>query len=242
MTQTVLITGANRGIGFALTKGYLEKGCAVIATCRDCERAASLHKLAQTHKTLSILPLDVSDDESIEELVIALQGRPIDVLINNAGILSGTDPNASSLDAGIDQTFGHIDVNGWLRVLHINAIAPIMVTQELMPNLLETQTRKVAMISSKWGSITHMNNEIPFAYGTSKAALNAATKILSSTLQKDGFVVVSLNPGSVRTDMGSQEANLEPEESAARLIRIIDALEPKQTGQFIRHTGEIVEW
>lgn len=242
MPQTILITGANRGIGLALARHYLANGDEVIATCRNPAKASELQKSAKQHASLTILPLDVQDHASIAALTQALKGRPIDVLINNAGILSGSNPSMSAIDSDKGQTFGSLDVPSWLKVFEVNTIAPIMVTQALMPNLLAAQTRKVAMMSSGWGSITRMNSDIPFAYGTSKAALNAATKILSSALQKDEFVVVSLNPGAVKTDMGSQQADWSPEECATRLVPIIDALKPEQTGQFIRHTGEIVAW
>lgn len=117
-----------------------------------------------------------------------------------------------------------------------------MVTQALLPNLRLGTVRKIAMISSGWGSITQMDEHVYMSYGTSKVALNYAMKSLSLALQNERFVVVSLNPGWVRTDMGSQDADLEPRESATRLIKIIEALTPEQTGQFLRHTGETIAW
>ncbi|MDD3182079.1 MAG: SDR family oxidoreductase [Alphaproteobacteria bacterium] len=242
MTQTILITGANRGIGLALTKQFLSNGETVIATCRVPDRAETLQTLTKETANLTILSLDVADENSIAALSSTLNDQPLDVLINNAGILSGTNPHASVLDKAPDQTLGSINSEGWVKVLRTNSIAPVMVTQALLPNLRRGQTRKIVMISSRWGAITHMDSTIPLAYGTSKAALNAATKIISSTLQNEQFVVVTLNPGAVRTDMGSQEADLAPEESARRLVKIINALTPEQTGQFLRHTGENIAW
>jgi len=242
MLQTVLITGANRGIGLALTARCLDNRHNVIATCRHPEQATTLQALAQTGAPLTILPLDVTDASSIAALATSLSGQILDILINNAGILSGVRDDATALTQDASQTFGTLDENGWIKVLRVNTIAPLMVTQALLPNLRKGQTRKIAMMSSKDGSITHMDSHIPIAYGTSKAALNAATKILASTLQPEGFTVVAINPGWVRTDMGTQEADLSPEESASRVTRIIETLTPEQTGQFLRHTGETVAW
>lgn len=239
---TILITGANRGIGLALTEAYLAKGDGVIATCRNPAQADDLHALAGENKNLRILPLDVTDAQSIAALVETLGLQPIDILINNAGVLSGSTHHFNSLDIDPAQTLGTIDAEEWDTILRINTIAPIMVTQALLPNLKQGKTRKIAMISSGSGSITKAIEHDYMAYGSSKAALNYAMKSVSFALQNEAFVVVSLNPGWVKTDMGSQEADLTPSESAARLVRVIDALTPDQTGQFIRHTGELIPW
>ncbi|HAX90713.1 MAG TPA: short-chain dehydrogenase [Rhodospirillaceae bacterium] len=239
---TILITGANRGIGLALTQSYLSRGDDVIATCRAPEKATALQALSKQHSGLTILPLEVTDPDSIAHLVATLGNRPIDILINNAGVLSGSTHPFTSLDIDPAQTLGTIDAEEWDTILRINTIAPIMVTQALLPNLKQAMTRKIAMISSGSGSITKAIEHDYMAYGSSKAALNYAMKSVSFALQKDGFVVVSLNPGWVKTDMGSCDADLTPQESAARLMRVIDTLTPEQTGQFIRHTGELIPW
>ncbi|MGE4351506.1 MAG: SDR family oxidoreductase [Bdellovibrionales bacterium] len=235
--QTVLITGANRGLGLALCRRYLQQNDQVIATCRQPDRAIELQSLAQEFP-LTILPLDVTDTASRQALAQKLCETPIDILINNAGLLSST----SAAPKPADQKFGAIDPDEWTTVLQTNSIAPVMVTQTLLPNLRRSTTRKIAMISSRHGSITEMDKNIPLAYGTSKAALNAATKILSSALQDENFIVVTFNPGWMRTDMGGPRANLSPEASAARLVGLIDDLTPAQNGNFLRHTGETLAW
>ena len=242
--EVVLITGANRGIGLALVKQFLDMDYKVIATCREPDKADHLQALSANIPNLSILPLKVDDKASIRALTSSLEGQSIDILVNNAGVLSGFNPkmNAMTVENDPSQTLGSIDPEAWEHVLRINTIAPIMVMQALLPQLRNSKTRKIAMISSSWGSITKMAEGVPLAYGSSKAALNAATKILASTLQNERFVVVTLNPGWVRTDMGSQEASLEPQESARNLAKIIETLKPEQTGQFISHTGEIIPW
>jgi NAD(P)-dependent dehydrogenase (short-subunit alcohol dehydrogenase family) len=244
MPQTVLITGANRGIGLALVRTYLAQGDRVIGTCRAPEKAEELKKIVADNPHLSLHALDVTDGTSIRSLVHTLEGQALDILVNNAGILSGNSSpfNAMTVEHDPSQTLGSLDAEAWGKVLRTNTIAPLMLTQGLLPHLRLGKTRNIAMISSSWGSITKMDAEVPLAYGSSKAALNAATKILASTLQKEGFVVLSLNPGWVRTDMGSSDASLEPQQSAERLVNIMKAATPEQTGQFISHTGEILPW
>ena len=236
MPQTILITGSNRGIGLALVKEYLGKGNRVIATCRTPNKADALHALAKSYSGLSILPLDVTRQESLDELVLKLNGQIIDVLINNAGIFTSIDGENDT------QTIETVQKADWEQVLAVNTIAPVMVTQALLPLLRKGNVRKIVMISSRTGSIAEMTDTTPIAYASSKAALNAATKILASTLQTERFVVLTLNPGWVRTDMGRMNANLAPEESAARLCRVIDAATSDQNGHFISHTGENIAW
>lgn len=240
--NTVFITGANRGLGLALVKAYLAKGDEVIATCRHLAGAESLQTLLNESKKFHVLSLDVTDEQSLAALVATLSGRPIDILINNAGTLSGAQPKQTVLEQDLSQKLGSIDVTGWEKIFRINTISPLMIMQALLPNLRASKTRKIAMISSGWGSITKTIEHNFMAYGSSKAALNYATKSVSFALQDENFVVVALNPGWVKTDMGSQGATLTPEESASRLIRVIDTLTPEQTGQFIRHTGELIPW
>ncbi|MDD2324889.1 MAG: SDR family oxidoreductase [Alphaproteobacteria bacterium] len=240
--QTILITGASRGVGLALTQAFAAKGYAVIATCRNPDTATQLKKLAHENTAVSILPLDVADAASLQSLTASLGDQPIDILINNAGISSGANPHVTALDNDASQNIGTLDPAAWEKLFRVNTIAPLMVTQALLPNLKKAETRKIAMISSGWGSIANMDEGVFMAYGSSKAALNYATKSIALSLQTERFVVVTLNPGWVQTDMGSPKADLTPNESAARLLRVITMLTPEQTGLFIRHTGEILPW
>lgn len=242
MTKTVLITGATRGIGLALATIYAENGWRVLATSRVPKQATQLHDLARRHRDVAILSLLVEDDTSIQEMAKSIGGEPIDLLINNAGILSGTDPSLHVKMEDQTQIIGGIDREGLRKLFDVNTLGPIMVTQALLPNLRLSKTRKIAMISSRSGSIGDMVAGDLIGYRTSKAALNAATKNISIALQDEGFVVVTLNPGWVQTDMGSASASLTAAESAQHMYSLIGSLKPKQTGQFLRCTGEIIPW
>jgi len=243
MPQTILITGANRGIGFALTKHYLSQGENVIATCRNPDKAEALKALEKDNGNLSILPLDITDEKSIAALVAALNGKPLDVLINNAGILSGVDPKLQATESDPSQIFGSVNAQGLEVLLRVNVIAPIMVTQALLPNLKQSAVRKVIMISSGWGCITTMETETPpLGYGVSKSALNAAAKRIAIALHDDKVTVVSLTPGWVETEMGGNGADWAPDESAARMYKVIESLTFEQSGHYIKHSGEQLPW
>lgn len=129
-----------------------------------------------------------------------------------------------------------------MQVLQTNTIGPVMLSQALMPSLLKSEIKKVVMVSSRMGSIADNMDPHYIAYSTSKTALNAATKYMGLLMQSDGFTVISINPGWVRTRMGSDAANLSPKESAARIYKVVDGLRPDQSGGFLNHTGEKIAW
>jgi len=244
MTQpTVLITGANRGIGLALSKKYLSMDFHVLATCPDLNDSADLQALAKASPSVEVFQLDITDENSINHLSKSLKDVQIDVLINNAGIVSGDPEVTCNLDLDPSQIFGTIDEKAWERVLETNTIAPVMVSQALISNMKKSNNPKIIMISSRTGSITELLDPNFIAYSSSKAALNASMKNISISLQKDNFIVVSINPGWVRTKMGGEnEANLTPEESAEYIFKIINTLKPEQSGNFISYMGETLSW
>lgn len=244
MTQpTVLITGANRGIGYALSRKYMSEGYHVLATCPNLNDSADLQALAKASPLVEVYELDVTDEDSRKHLIKVLEGHQIDVLINNAGIVSGDPDITCNLELDPSQIFGTIDESAWEDVFLTNTIAPAMVTQDLLPNLRKSQSPKIIMISSRTGSITELLDPNFIAYSSSKAALNATTKNIATHLHGENFSVVSLNPGWVRTQMGGEEeANLTPKESADKLFKVIENLTPKQNGKFISYTGETLAW
>lgn len=242
MPQTVLITGASRGIGLALARVYAKNGDTVIATCRNPDAAPLLQEAAKEMPSIRLMPLDLGNATSIKELTEALKDHPIDILINNAGILSGADPKLCALDQDPSQTLGTVQEAALQELFRINTVAPVMVTQALLDPLRKGTARKIVMISSGWGSISGMTDEVPLGYGASKAALNAVTKSIALSLQKERFVVVTLSPGWVETDMGGRGADLSPDESASRLYQVVKSLKPEQNGHFLRHTGEMLAW
>ena len=230
----VLITGANRGIGLGLTKAYLAKGWDVTATCRDPDNAPELKALSGK---IHFHPMDVTDADQVDALAKEIAGQPIDVLINNAGVL-GSD---SFEKGGVGQTLGDMDYDGMRHTLEVNTIAPLKVTEALLPNLELGEQKKLITITSRMGSLAEMEGGF-IAYRTSKAAVNAIMRNLSIGLKEKGIAVAVLHPGWVKTDMGSDEAPTEIAESVQGLIKQIEHLHLEETGCCKDHTGEIIPW
>jgi NAD(P)-dependent dehydrogenase (short-subunit alcohol dehydrogenase family) len=239
---TVLITGANRGIGLALTRAYLEEAATtVIATCRAPDKASELQELANKRPNLAIEKLDIATPENRAAFVQKLNGTPVDCLIQCAGILSAAHPEISACEEDESQLFGSLDEKAWLKTVHINALAPLMLLEQLMPNLRAGSERKVALLSSHMGSTARAAPNF-LAYRSSKALLNNAARCIAMGLDKEGFTIVLFHPGWVRMRMGGPEGDLTPEESAKDLKKLIDAMLPAQNGSFLRHDGSIVPW
>lgn len=240
--QTVLITGANRGIGLALVEIYIAQKAKIIATCRNPKDVKELHDLQKNYKDLSIESLEVTENASRKALAEKLGNTPIDILINNAGIYSGVGTQIDARTKDPSQALGTIDPEDWMKVLKTNSISPVMMTQELLANLENGTAKKVIMISSTMGSIENMSRPNDIAYRTSKTALNAATKNIAVHLQLKGYTVVAISPGWARTRMGSDQATISATESAEKLASTITKLTTKQTGSFIDLNNEVLPW
>jgi len=225
---TVLITGANRGLGLEFARQYAEAGWHVIATCRDPAGAAALSELMKT-QDVRVEALDVNEFDAVDALAHSLEGTAIDILINNAGI---GGPRQDSMD---------MDEAGFMQVLHTNAMAPLKISQALRAHVAASTEKKIAAISSGLGSIAH-NGGGRYAYRTSKAALNMIMKGLAADWAKDGILVAVLAPGWVRTDMGGPGAMYSPEESISGMRRVLAGLTPAQSGKFLTHTGNENPW
>lgn len=217
----IVITGANRGIGLALADAYSKRGDEVIAVCRKSSR-----ELKATGAEV-IDGVDVADDSSVKRLVDGLHGRSIDVLVNNAGIHRSDG-------------LGHMNWDGIRQQFETNALGPIRVTEALLPNL--KQGSKVAIITSRSGSIGDNGSGGSYGYRMSKAAVNMAGTNLALDLKPKGVAVAILHPGMVRTDMGGSPAAIAPELSAERLIARIDELTVEKTGQFLHAEGYALPW
>ena len=232
---TVLVTGANRGLGLEFVRQYLNAGWRVLATCRAPASATSLAAL--THANLTILPLDVSDFDAVDQLADALVDQPIDLLLNNAGVF-GPKPQA---EKDFRQSLGQIDFPLWADILRVNTQAPVKLAESLLPNLLAGSQKKLVTISSTEGSIADAQAGL-YAYRTSKAAVNMAMALLAGDLKPRGIAVLSLNPGWVKTDMGGPQAVLEQEFSIAAMRQVIDQLSMDQSGQFLNYDGSSIPW
>ncbi|WP_404973183.1 SDR family oxidoreductase [Vibrio campbellii] len=229
MSQTVFITGANRGIGLSLTELYLQQGDQVHATSRNLAESKELQALASTYTTLTLHELDVTNYTQVAQLAKELPA--IDLLINNAGYYG---PKGYG--------FGNTDIEEWRKVFEINTIAPLKLVEAFYPLLQAGSTKKIACISSKVGSMTENTSGGGYIYRSSKAALNSVVKSLSNDLTSEGFSVLALHPGWVRTAMGGPNALIETQTSAAGLAKVIAQSTQKNSGQFINYDGTQLPW
>ncbi len=229
--KTILITGANRGLGLEFTHQYLEAGNRVIATARDLETAEQLSQLKNQYGDMLLLySLDVTDPQSRQALSHAVGNKVIHLLINNAGYY------------GKANELGKLDTDEWLKVFEINSIAPIKMVEILRSNLVNAESATVVMLSSKMGSMTDNTSGGTYLYRSAKAALNAAAKSLSIDLAAEKIKVVMLHPGWVLTDMGGPNALIDVQTSVKGMRRVIDGLKPRQSGDFIAYDGTVVPW
>jgi NAD(P)-dependent dehydrogenase (short-subunit alcohol dehydrogenase family) len=230
--ETVLITGANRGIGLELTRQYLKRQTRVLAACRTPESAQSLSELKQSNpETLKIYPLEVTDDNSVKTLADALRNESIDVLINNAGISGGER-----------QDIREMDYSRWALTLAVNTISPFRVTVALLDNLRRSRKPRIITLSSQLGSMLRPTSTGNYAYRSSKAAVNKVMQGLAVDLRSENIIVCPVHPGWVQTDMGGSKADLTVQESASGLIRLIDRLELSDSGHFLKWNGEEHPW
>lgn len=222
---TVLITGANRGLGLEFARQFTEKGYTVIGTARSPDEADELRDTGAR-----IVELDVADSASVRAMAEELKDTKIDILINNAGI--GGHGAGSFTDLAIDKL-------DW--TFQVNTLGPMRVTQALYDNLLMGEKKMILHVSSIMGSI-EMNSGSAYGYRMSKAALNMFNKTLSLELADKGFICVVLHPGWVQTDMGGEQAPLEPEASISGLISVIEGLDSSDNGRFYDYTGKELPW
>ncbi|MPS30911.1 MULTISPECIES: SDR family oxidoreductase [unclassified Salinivibrio] len=235
MTPTLLITGANRGIGLALTELYLEHGWQVIACCRFPGSAPHLMTLKNRYSTLTTYGLDVTDHTAIQQLALQLIDTPIHLLINNAGLYG---PKGYQ--------FGDVDTAAWREVLEVNTIAPLVIAEHFTPHLEKASqsghTPIFAFLSSKVGSMSDNQSGGGYIYRSSKAALNAVIKSLSIDLRSKGIRSIALHPGWVQTQMGGPNALINTATSAQGLKYVLDTLTDSQNGNFIDYQGQEIGW
>jgi NAD(P)-dependent dehydrogenase (short-subunit alcohol dehydrogenase family) len=234
---SVLITGANRGIGLGLARQYAADGWRVFATCRNLAACEALANLAKEHGELSIHELDVTDHAAIEALAESLTGTPIDVLINNAGVLGGK----GFAEGAPDQRFGSMDYGAWARTFEVNTMAAMKFAEAFADHVALSDKKVMAAITSHMGSLSQMEGGF-YIYRSSKVALNAVMKCLSGDLRDRGIIALVLHPGWVRTDMGTEAGEISARESAAGLKSVIDGLAPSDSGKFLSYEGNEIPW
>lgn len=229
--STVLITGANKGIGLELVRQLSARGDDVIACCRNQAAAEELNALAGKASVL-VKEVQVSDADSVATLKSELGDRPIDVLINNAGA-AGPAPQ--------HQSAWQMDFAGWMDTFAINTMAPLRMVQTFHENLKAGSNAKAVTITSQMGALD-LNMPVMYAYCSSKAAVNKIMRMLSTELAKDGVAVTLIHPGWVKTDMGGAGADITAQESAAGIISVVDGVNLASTGRFYKWNGESHAW
>ena len=223
-----LITGAGRGIGFELTKLALADGHNVYALVRNASKATELTELqSKTPDRLKILNADVRSAEDLKQAQTQLKNTPLDVLINNAGILTDSD-------------IQHLTPDELQSVFAVNTFAPIQVTQTFLQNLKSASAPKLVNITSLMGSISDNGSGGYYAYRMSKAALNMFAK--SFSIDEPSITTLQLHPGWVRTSMGGPQAPVEPVDSAKGLYKVIMTAKPDQSGKFFNYDGRPLPW
>lgn len=228
-SNTLLITGANRGIGLEYVKQYAEAGWTVLATCRTVPNALELLKLAQQHSNMQVVELDVANFSQIDTLAEQMAGTSIDLLINNAGVY----PSSS---------FNHIDYDAWYQAFITNTMSTAKLAEAFAPNLSKAGNAKLVAMTSKMGSIDDNGSGGSYAYRSTKTALNMVVKSLSVDLAPSDISVVVLHPGWVRTDMGGPNGLIDVTTSVAGLRKVIGGLSLAQTGQFFAYDGKKIPW
>lgn len=223
---TILITGAGRGLGLEFARQYAGDGWKVIATVREPKAGSALAALG---KSVEIHLADMADRKSIAGLAKGLKGAPIDVLICNAGIY----PRGAS--------FGHTDYDAWEEAMRVNVFGPQAVAEVLIENVIRSDLKRIVMMSSRMGSITHNDGE-DHIYRSSKAALNQVMKGMAADLADRRVTVIAVSPGWVKTDMGGSGAPLTAEPSIKGLRKVIAGMTPKKSGKFFSYDGSEIEW
>jgi NAD(P)-dependent dehydrogenase (short-subunit alcohol dehydrogenase family) len=240
---TVLITGADRGLGLEFTRQYAARGNTVIATCRHPEKATELQTLAAEKKNVVVEKLDVSDDVGVHSLATKYHGRPIDILVNNAGVLGERD----------DQTLGTFSRKSFHDVMDVNVFGPLVVSEAFRDNVVASKEKKIVAVTSGLGSISRSGGmpKGPYYYRMSKAAVNMGLEALGADLKEQGVAVAVVSPGAADTEMyaafrvdyGTKRSPNTPAQSVAGMIAVIDKLDQTQAAQgILNYDGTVTAW
>jgi NAD(P)-dependent dehydrogenase (short-subunit alcohol dehydrogenase family) len=225
---TVLITGANRGLGLEFARQYAADGWRVIACARRADTPA-LQALVAAEPLVSAHALDVTDQAAVDRLAAALSGTPIDVLLNVAGVMGS-------------KRFGATDYAEWAQVLAVNVLAPMKMAEAFVEHVAASEEKKIVTLTSRMGSIGDNSSGGYYAYRSAKAAANAVMKSLALDLAGRGIIAVPIHPGWVRTDMGGSSAPLEAPDSVAGMRKVIAGLTPADSGKFLQYEGKELAW
>lgn len=225
--KNALITGANKGIGLEFARQLKNKGYYIIGCCRNPSKANELNELAD-----EVIQLDVTNDNDTAALKQTLNNRPIDLLVNNAGI---------SGQQGV--TIGNVDRENFIHVLNVNCISVVKLSDALLPNLQASQEKNILVISSRMGSISDNERGKSYAYRTSKAALNCAMRSFAIDVEATGVHVMLIHPGWVKTDMGGDNALIDVQTSVSGMLKQTEKhLANSHADVLHRFDGDVIAW
>ena len=227
---SIMITGANRGLGLEFARQYAADGWQIFAACRNPEAADALRKLAQAG-SVTIFPMDVSDPHSVKRAAANLGNTAIDILLNSAGIIGKQN-----------QKTGNVDYESWKEVLNVNTMGPLRVTEAFSNHVARSERKLVVTITSGMGSLADNTSGGSIPYRSSKAAVNMVMRSAAVDLAPCGIACVLVNPGWVKTDMGGPGASLTPTDSVAALKSLIATLGLAQSGKFFNYDGREYAW
>lgn len=233
MRQTILITGANRGIGLALTEELLQGGHRVLATARNPAKASELKKMSKEYgQLLDVVELDVTSDQSVKAAAATIGAMTggLDVLVNNAAVFP-EEGNESIFDMRLEH---------FREAFETNVLGIVRVTRAFIPLLDKGKDPRIVNVSSEAGSVNAKNDHGYYAYAASKAALNMVSRGLAAEFRPRHICVVAMTPGWVKTEMGGPNAQLKPEESARAIAKTITTVTMEKTSLFIDRTGRLV--
>ena len=231
--ETTLITGANRGIGLEFSRQLAEDGWCVLACSRDLEKSDALNKLAAEYpERITLYALDVTDHGQIKKLSQTLANKPIDLLINNAGVFPDIN----------DRSFGQTDYDAWAYAFLVNTMAPLKMAEAFITQIAQSNRKTIVTITSKMGSVADNGRGGSYIYRSSKSAVNMVVKSIAIDLKSNGIISVLLHPGWVRTDMGGPSGLISVEQSVSGMLSVIREVTSTDSGKFIAYDGQIIPW
>lgn len=229
MSKTILITGANRGIGLELARQYIQNGDEVLACCRQPSEATQLKQIVQQGQG-AIFQLDVTNEVNVKDLSQKLADKPIDILINNAGIYGESNEEITKISA-----------ENMSRVFATNVIGVVNVSGALLNNVIASQEKTIVVVTSKMGSITEAQGGA-YTYRASKAAVNSITRTFAYDLKEQGVNVIAVHPGWVKTDMGGPNAPVDMVASATGIRNVVANKKCVTKNGFVDFQGKSISW
>ena len=238
--RAVLITGASRGIGLEFVRQYIADGWQVYATCHKLSNAEHLQAIKS--KALQILEMDVTDAAQVKAVAEKLKGKPIDLLINNAGTVERIFYGSGAYEGTDDPDLRNYDFDAWLDLLKTNVLGPARVCGAFVDNLAAGENPVAVNMSSTLASIASTWQAGRYAYRTSKAALNMLTRSVGEWYEKRGIILISISPGWTRTEMGGPKAANSVEDSVKGVRNVIAKATMAQAGTFVDFNGQTMAW